>query len=410
MSIFNTQTGLTKRGSLKQHLKTIPWINRANAKLKALIHEYKAAAELRHYRRTRSAAVTESFDSSTIGQAVRKKLSDRGVDVTPKSKGDLHIFLAYTLYNWEAVLPRALEPFGLITEFEWRSRGFDGKFNKSSFESNRKVSKEMLDAFYQSNDKRPVDVVVGYLTGYMTDPSILQKMGKAGAVILNFSWDDKLGFRDRMYGGRWSGPAALAAVVDLNLTNAPESCLKYDGEGGLAMFWPEGAHPDIHKPYEVPFEFDVSFVGKKYGWRPRFIEQLPKKGINITCFGSGWDNGKLSDEEMVKLYSRSRINLGFAGVGHSKKLMCLKGRDFEVPMSGGLYLTQDNPELSLVYDVGREIMTYRNEEDCIQKISYLLANPDMAANIRIAGRKRALDDHTWENRFDNAFRYTGIMA
>ena len=42
----------------------------------------------------------------------------------------------------------------------------------------------------------------------------------------------------------------------------------------------------------------------------------------------------MSNEEMVKLYSCSRINLGFAGVGHSKKLMCREGRDFEVPMSG----------------------------------------------------------------------------
>ena len=409
MPIFNTQIGLTKRESLKQRLKNIPWINRVNAHLKALIQEYKAATELSYYRRTRSAAETQSYDPSKIGQAVRKRLLNRGLYLTPKAKGDLHIFLTYTLHNWESILPRALKSYGLITEFEWCSQGFDGKLNKSSFESNRKISLAMLDAFYRSNDQSPVDVVVGYLTGFMIDPLILKKIGKAGATILNFSWDDKLGFRDRKYGGRWSGPAALAEAVDLNLTNSPESCLKYEGEGGLAMFWPEGAHPEIHKPYELPFEYDVSFVGKKYGWRPQFIEQLGKRGIEVACFGSGWDTGNLSDEEMVKLYSRSRINLGFAGVGHSKKLMCLKGRDFEVPMSGGLYLTQDNPELSLVFDVGKEIMTYQDEEDCTRKISYLLANPEIAARIRTAARKRALMDHTWENRFDTAFRCSGIM-
>ncbi|MCK4500348.1 glycosyltransferase, partial [Candidatus Babeliales bacterium] len=175
-------------------------------------------------------------------------------------------------------------------------------------------------------------------------------------------------------------------------------------------FWPEAAHPDIHKPYDLQFEYDVSFVGGKYGWRPKFIARLQKMGVNITCFGNGWENGPLSDEEMVKLYSRSRINLGFAGVGHSKKLMCLKGRDFEVPMSGGLYLTQDNPELSLVYNVGKEILTYRNEKDCVQKIKWLLDHPDEAANIREAGRIRVLKDHTWEKRFLDIFKITGLLG
>ena len=234
-------------------------------------------------------------------------------------------------------------------------------------------------------------------------------MGESGAVIFNFCWDDKLSFRGKKVGDRWSGPATLAPVVDLNLTNAPDSCIKYMVEGGLAMFWPEAAHPDIHKSYDLPFEYDVSFVGGKYGWRPRFISKLQKLGVNITCFGNGWKNGPLSDDEMVKLYSRSRINLGFAGVGYSKKLMCLKGRDFEVPMSRGLYLTQHNPELSLVYDVGKGIVTYKDEKKCVEKIKWLLADPDEADKIRDAGRKRTLKDHTWEKRFEKIFRLAGIM-
>lgn len=257
--------------------------------------------------------------------------------------------------------------------------------------------------------KKPIDAVVGYLSGYTVSPNALAEMSRTGGVMFNFCWDDKLYFRGKMIGGRWTGPAAIASAIDLNLTNAPDSRIKYVAEGGLAMFWPEAAHPEIHKPYNLPFEYDVSFVGSKYGWRPRFIQKLLKLGIKVTCFGNGWDNGPLSDEEMIKLYSRSKINLGFGGVGYSKKLMCLKGRDFEVPMSGGLYLTQDNTELSLVYEVGKEIVTYKDERDCAEKIEWLLSNPDEAAIIREAGRKRALKDHTWEKRFEKVFRLAGIM-
>ena len=41
-----------------------------------------------------------------------------------------------------------------------------------------------------------------------------------------------------------------------------------------------------------------------------------------------------------------------------------------IPMSGGLYFTQDNPEFSLVYDVGKEVITYKDEKDCMQKIKW----------------------------------------
>jgi spore maturation protein CgeB len=120
-------------------------------------------------------------------------------------------------------------------------------------------------------------------------------------------------------------------------------------------------------------------------------------------------NGPLSNEEMVKLYSLSWINLAFGAVGHSKKLMCLKDRDFEVPMSGALYLTQDNPEGSLVYEVGKEVVTYQDVRDCDEKIKYLLDRPGEAAKMRKTGHERALKDHTWERSFERIFKMVGLL-
>lgn len=89
--------------------------------------------------------------------------------------------------------------------------------------------------------------------------------------------------------------------------------------------------------------------------------------------------------------------------------MCLKGRDFEIPMSGGLYLTQDNPELSLVYKIGEEIVTYKDEKDCAEKIKWLLADHKKADSIRKAAREKALKEHTWSKRFEQIFVLSGIM-
>ena len=71
--------------------------------------------------------------------------------------------------------------------------------------------------------------------------------------------------------------------------------------------------------------------------------------------------------------------------------------------------TQDNPEISLVYEVGKEIVTYRDEIDCAKKIEYLLNHPEEAEKIRRAGRGRALRDHTWEKRVEKVFRLAGII-
>jgi hypothetical protein len=395
--------------NIKNFLKKFSLLNRINIWLKGHFQEYKANKELFYYKREAIRKNLNIPEGNELVGRVRQQLALRGINPLPKTKGNLNIFLAFGLNNWESVLPLALFPFGQVTVFDWRTMGFD-QSSRDWLDKRNTMNKEMLATFEKVNAEQPVDAVVGYLCGYNTSPEVLHKMAKMGAVIFNFCWDDKLHFTGSKKGDRYYGPAAIASAVDLNLTNAPDSRIKYIVEGGLAMFWPEAAHPDIHKPYNLPFKYDVTFVGKKYGWRPRFIDKLKKMGINVERFGEGWGNKILSGEEMVKLYSESRINLGFAGVSQSKRLMCLKGRDFEVPMSGGLYLTRDNSELALVYDVGKEIVTYHDEKDCAEKIKWLLNNPDEADKIRKAGKLRSLKDHTWEKRFEDIFQLSGIMA
>ncbi|MDG6026554.1 MAG: glycosyltransferase family 1 protein [Candidatus Brocadia sp.] len=63
----------------------------------------------------------------------------------------------------------------------------------------------------------------------------------------------------------------------------------------------------------------------------------------------------------------------------------------------------------MVYEVGKEIVPYKNKVDCAKKIKWLLASPKEATKIREAGRKRTLRDHTREKRFEEVFRLAGIM-
>jgi spore maturation protein CgeB len=153
----------------------------------------------------------------------------------------------------------------------------------------------------------------------------------------------------------------------------------------------------------------VSFVGQCYGNREAVINALKRKDIAVKAYGWGWPDGPLSTEEMVRIYSQSKINLGFGGVAGHSDTFCLKGRDFEIPMSGGLYLTEDHPELARAFRPGVEILTYSGIDDLVAKIKYYLAHPDEAEVIREKGYERSLNEHTWEMRFDKVFRLFGIL-
>ena len=78
-------------------------------------------------------------------------------------------------------------------------------------------------------------------------------------------------------------------------------------------------------------------------------------------------------------------------------------------MSGGLYLTEYHPELEKFYELDKEIVAYTDFDDLLKKIRNLLRNPEEANKIRIKGKQRALNEHTWEMRFEKIFNLMGLI-
>ncbi len=401
---------MSRVSALLGRFKSVPLVAAANAIYKAWKVERSAASMSRRYARIAERQGLAAPSGARLKEALRSRLGDRPGRLNwPKSRGGLHIFLLYPHHNWEAVLPGALAPFGKISQFEWRSLGYDEA--APDWVRRRDVmNTELREAFRAANQARHVDIVIGYVSGYTVAPELLLEMADHGAVITNFCFDDKIYWPGEMRGGRYASTAAIAHAVDLNLTSDPGAAARYFVHGGLSKFHPEAADPAWYKPSDEGFEYDVSFVGAAYGWRPKLVAGLRRRGIDVACFGKGWPHGAIANADMNGLYARSRINLGCGGIGFSHKLLCLKGRDFEVPMSGAVYLTQDNPELSLVFDIGREILTYGDVDDCARVIRATLADPEGAARIRRAARVRCLKDHTYTARWEAVFRLLGALA
>ena len=358
-------------------------------------------------RRARRLHLQDELDETTLQQHLRQRLLSRSL--VPKARDKLHVIYATPLGIWEKHnIPPALQQFGTLTPFYLKEHGFDDT-SDNWLQVRPQLDQALLHFVTEAHRHQPVDVFLSYLSGWYISPETIHAINQLGIVTCAFWWDDRLSFRGRFVRGRYTGAASLASAYDVNLTNAPDSIAKYLVEGGLAMFWPEAANPDHFRPLQRTFEYDVSFVGGCYGQRPVYIDYLKDHGVRVEAFGPGWSSGPVSAENMVEIYNRSRINLGFSGIGYSMKEMCLKGRDFEVPMCGALYLASAQPDLHRVYNVGQEVVTYRSKADCLAKTRYLLAHPDECACIRQAARQRCVRDHTWERRFHDLFQLMGLL-
>jgi hypothetical protein len=73
-------------------------------------------------------------------------------------------------------------------------------------------------------------------------------------------------------------------------------------------------------------------------------------------------------------------------------------RLFEATGVGTCLLTDWKENLSEVFEVDREVVTYKSVDECIEKVKWLLEHPQEREAIAKAGQARTLKDHTFAQR------------
>ena len=86
----------------------------------------------------------------------------------------------------------------------------------------------------------------------------------------------------------------------------------------------------------------------------------------------------------------------------------LKLRDFEVPLAGGFYLVERTEEYQRFFKSGAEVETWGNPSELVEKIRYYLGHEKERQAIALAGKARALAEHTWQRRFETLFADLGL--
>jgi spore maturation protein CgeB len=278
------------------------------------------------------------------------------------------------------------------------------------------------------------------------DPAVVRLISQeTSTVTLNWFCDDH--WRFESFSSGW------APCFDWVVTTAASAVPKYERLGyrnAIKSQW--GCNVNLYRRLDEPLLYDVSFVGQPHGNRREIIEALRAEGISVHTWGRGWDEGRVSQDDLIRIFNQSKINLNLANAssgdpvpGLNRRLRSvagrtiralpygsqaieharargrspldwssgwyadqIKGRNFEVPGCGGFLLTGRAEELERYYDPGREIAVFDGFADLLAQVRHFLGHEHERLAIAEAGYRRTLAEHTYRHRFESIFAPMGL--
>ena len=225
-------------------------------------------------------------------------------------------------------------------------------------------------------------------------------------------------------------------------SKAPERYAAYGITNVIRSQW--GFNARVYMPVVVPRQdISVSFVGMKTPHREKIVNELRSAGIRVFVRGFKWPEGRANFNEMLEIFSRSKINLNLnppmSAIAikplaqiffrrrrtmivpdfwnfhrnlrsfFQKRIPQIKARPFEITGCGGFCITGEADDTESYYALEKEIVTYKDTPDLIQKVQYYLEHDDERELIAKAGYERALREHTYEVRLAEVFKQLHLI-
>jgi spore maturation protein CgeB len=239
------------------------------------------------------------------------------------------------------------------------------------------------------------------------------------------------------------------------VTTSSEAFYKYQLLGQSNVLKSQWAcNPFLYRRIDVPKLLPVSFVGLPHGNRRLVMQAIRDAGIDVRVFGKGWGSGRVSQDDMIRIFNESQINLNLANSSAARstrrralnvllhmtatsplpeliRRLCvraaavadrrlpvesstfpeqIKGRNFEVPGCGGFLLTAVADDLERYYTPGEEVACFRTTSELVDQVKRFLRLSDEREMIALAGYERTLREHTYAHRFDAIFRAAGLSS
>jgi hypothetical protein len=187
---------------------------------------------------------------------------------------------------------------------------------------------------------------------------------------------------------------------------------------------------ETYAQFDREKDLDFTFVGQVYRNRVMELRELRRRA-GLRIFGLGAlrvscppmnnrfvrrcvsklipaTNRALAFPEVHAIWNRSKISYTPLGASTDPRMLQIKGRVFQMGLSGTLMLCQDSAHLAPYYTAGKEFVPFHDLDDCVKKAKYYLAHESERSWIAAAYAARTRGEHLWSHRFAELFRQIGI--
>ena len=240
--------------------------------------------------------------------------------------------------------------------------------------------------------------------------SLLQRLRRAGVRTAMWFVEDHEIFQ------YWRAYAPLYDAFAV-IQKQPFLDMLADAGQTNTLYLPMAAQPDFHKPVALSPEerreygADIGFLGA--GYPNRRLAFRPLLGRNFKIWGSDWEGenllaahvqrggARIGEEESVKIYNATKVNLNLHSSLHTTELVSLgdfvNPRTFELAAMNAFQLVDQRSLLADLF-APDELATFSTIEEFYAKLDYFLAHSEERSAYAARARQRVLREHTYQQR------------
>lgn len=160
------------------------------------------------------------------------------------------------------------------------------------------------------------------------------------------------------------------------------------------------AHMPLSEEELKKWQSDLLFVGTWMPERGPFLARLLELGVPLKFYGDNWQKAK-EWNTLKDSWAGAHLD----GISYTKAIQCAKvclgmlskwnrdqhtRRSAEIPYIGSVLCAERTPEHQALYTEGEEAVYWNGPEECAEKVTWLLENPELRQRIAWAGKARCI--------------------
>jgi spore maturation protein CgeB len=237
----------------------------------------------------------------------------------------------------------------------------------------------------------------------------LAELRRAGSAALVAWWGDPPANMGRM--------GLANSHWDLILFKDSVAVDKYRLLGLNAHLLHEAMNPLWHRPLATRTSGEVVVAGNCYGFRQSLVSTLLATGEDVALYGGpppAWSLPEIQRvhrrryivrKEKSRIFGEALACVNSFSLAEGNSLNC---RAFEIAGAGGLQLIEYRPAIENCFEIGKEVLSFRNLDELKAHLDRARRFPADAVRIREAGARRALAEHTYHARLNRVLALLGM--